>query len=638
MLVAPLYARHKSRDYSAEEDEWSIPWILRFCKLIVAMKYICPISLAVIGFIDFFVTWKYCGIFPLWSASVFGTGISGCFLVFVAYAALYFLLVVCDVPLMLFTTSDPNIKCLLFLMMFSVIFCVSPFMLYAVFAFIFSFQSWTQESSEYNRIKWIFHHIVQYLQNDINTISSDEFSLFFFFALNVCILYVVFAHYVASHIPISGLKYFRIARDRPLRIYIIMFKALIMWLNIQLFQFLMADYPRYSDEWRAMRSKMEKLEIQREHRRQYAQRVASVRRPMNQMNQMNQQTQSRHVGNVWNPTVADSGSTGVAAAGTTSTTQLALDMHTQNQINVRGLDDTEEEDDPSLSSNMDNIENMETGCCDCNGSKSSKESSDSRSNVLPMGCCDFNFKLHGRDSVEYDSMRSNRYDVWANERYFKSLRPPLAILHEIVGSYPQSAALNPMSVNVYNLSQRHLYRYSNETFQKAAADKNPLYALCAIALYGWTIVHTVLFWVCYHWGFKKESQAILSFVYIAEYVALYSIYTILIFNVLHCDRLLTVIYHTSWFDDRLSDIIKSSLLGKRWKSEWANHQDTEQGINEAVMVRLKAFHVHHQRIVGITVQHYMMVQHVVSMSDGVCIQIIGYFRSFCIRCIIWSEL
>lgn len=160
--------------------------------------------------------------------------------------------------------------------------------------------------------------------------------------------------------------------------------------------------------------------------------------------------------------------------------------------------------------------------------------------------------------------------------------------------------------NVYNLSQRHLYRYSNETFQKAVADKNPVYAFSAIALYGWTIMHSALFWVCYHWGFKLQSQPVLSWVYLAEYVTLFCIYGMLIFNVLHCDRILEQIVNTSWFDDRLRDIIKSSLLGEQWKDEWAGRGDGD-AMNHAVMARLQGFQLHFSRMVQITVQHYMML-------------------------------
>ena len=42
-----------------------------------------------------------------------------------------------------------------------------------------------------------------------------------------------------------------------------MFKSLIMWLNIQLFQFLLIDYPRYMNEWQDIKNTMENEEKQR---------------------------------------------------------------------------------------------------------------------------------------------------------------------------------------------------------------------------------------------------------------------------------------------------------------------------------------------------------------------------------------
>lgn len=95
----------------------------------------------------------------------------------------------------------------------------------------------------------------------------------------------------------------------------------------------------------------------------------------------------------------------------------------------RGLESTEEDDDPSLCSIAEDHNVVPGG----NSSCSSSESTDSNTAVFG-GCCDFNFKAH---DVDYDSMRADRYNSWCNERYFKSLRPPLAILHEIVSSYPQ---------------------------------------------------------------------------------------------------------------------------------------------------------------------------------------------------------
>jgi len=555
MLVAPLYARHKGQPRNEVEEEWSIPWILRFCYLIRALKYIFPICLAVIGFIDFFVTWKYCAVFPIFSTSVFETELSGCFLVFAVYGVLYLILLAFDVSPVLFS-GTPTVKCMLFLVTCSLTFCVSPFMLYAIFAAIFSFQSWTIESSEYHRIKWIFLNIVQYLQNDINLIS---------------------------------LKYFRIARDRPLRIYIIMFRAIVQWLNIQLFQFLITDYPRYSSEWRAIRSKMELEEHRRGERRRYVLRPNTLQR--------------YHLRPPSSPCSAGIGC-------------------------LRSLDDTEEYDDPSLSS----------GCCSADiGNASSSgpgSSSESQSESSTDGgsgvCCDFNFKAN---DVQYDSRRSDRYNSWCNERYFKSLRPPLAILHEVVASYPQS---NIDHINVYNLSQRHLYRYSNETFQAAAEIKNPVYAFSAIALYGWTIGHSALFWVCYHFGFKNESHPLLSFVYLAEYIALYTIYGLIIFNVLHCDRLLTVIQNTSWFDGRLSDIIKSSLLDDLRNDDDGDDDNKMDGVdtNAVMMERLRVFHVHHRRMVQITVQHYMMLHilNVVLERQWLSELVIDYlfgFHAFC---------
>eukprot|EP01084_Bolivina_argentea_P087654 158309_1 len=236
MLVAPLYARHKGGSRKTDKDQWSIPLILRFCYLIRALKYIFPLCLVLIGIIDFFVTWKYGQLLPLFWSSVFTSEIKSCLIVFVLYGALYFIILSCDCAPIIIQSQDPKIKCLIFFMLCSIIFCISPFFLYAIFAVIFSFQSWTIESSEYMYIKWIYVNIIQYLQQDINTISK---------------------------------KYFRIARDRPLRIYIIMFKALIMWLNIQLFQFLITDYPRYCDEWENMRHKMEIEEKQRQQRNRY---------------------------------------------------------------------------------------------------------------------------------------------------------------------------------------------------------------------------------------------------------------------------------------------------------------------------------------------------------------------------------
>ena len=193
-------------------------------------------------------------------------------------------------------------------------------------------------------------------------------------------------------------------------------------------------------------------------------------------------------------------------------------------------------------------------------------------------------------------------------------------------------ALCPDYCNVYNLSQRHLYRYSNETYQKAMSNKNPVYAFSAIALYGWTIMHSVLFWVCYHWGFKQESNPVLSWVYLAEYTLLYCIYGMIIFNVLHCDRILDIIQNTSWFDGRLGDIIKSSLLGDQWKSEWGDVGD--ERMNKAVMTRLNAFYVHHQRMVQITVQHYMML-HILNLVlkrpwlSELIIEYLFGFHAFC---------
>ena len=52
-----------------------------------------------------------------------------------------------------------------------------------------------------------------------------------------------------------------------MRIYIIMFRAWIMWLNIQLFQFLIADYPRYCQEWTAIRRRMQIQETRKAERR-----------------------------------------------------------------------------------------------------------------------------------------------------------------------------------------------------------------------------------------------------------------------------------------------------------------------------------------------------------------------------------
>jgi len=366
-----------------------------------------------------------------------------------------------------------------------------------------------------------------------------------------------------------------------LRIYIIMLKALIMWLNIQLFQFLITDYPRYNDEWQAIQSNMALEQHQRADRRRYA-RQRAIRRNVCA-------DTACHLTSVCNPS-------------------------------VRGLDDTEDDEDPSLSSMADH--GLRSG-----SSSSSSDSSESSSTAAVSGCCDFNLK---GNAVEYESTRSERYNKWCNERYFKALRPPLAILHEIMVSYPRQSVDH---CNVYNLSQRHLYRYSNETFQRAASDRNAVYAFSAIALYGWTVVHTVLFWVCYHWGFRQHAEAALSFVFVAEYVALYTIYGMIIFNVLHCDRLLDVIKNTSWFDDRLLAVIRSSLLGDRWRSQMGGDGASEV-MDAAVMARLKTFHVHHQRMVQITLQHYMMLHilNLILQRSWLCELIMEYlygFHPFC---------
>ena len=114
MLVAPLYARHKGEQ--KDEDEWSIPWILRFCYLIRALKYIFPIIIALIGVIDFFITWKYIDIVPLFYVPVFTTTIKSSFLVFFLYAVIYFIVLVFDLAPILCKGSDPKIKSLMFLM------------------------------------------------------------------------------------------------------------------------------------------------------------------------------------------------------------------------------------------------------------------------------------------------------------------------------------------------------------------------------------------------------------------------------------------------------------------------------------------------------------------------------------------
>eukprot|EP01083_Nonionella_stella_P163250 536620_1 len=464
MLVAPLYARHKGASRQLDEDQWSIPWILRFCYLIRALKYIFPMSLAGIGVIDFFVTWKYCSLLPLFWSPLFNTELKACLVVFCSYIVVYLLIITLDIAPALITSKDPKMKCLLGLMMCSVLFCVSPFLLYAIFAFVFSFQTWNIESAEYKYIKWIHVHIVQYLQNDINAMSK---------------------------------KYFRIARDRPLRIYIIMFKALIMWLNIQLFQFLITDYARYNQEWQHM---------------------------------------------------------------------------------IHNMEEDKENDDSCSASDE---------CC-------------SASMPSNSGCCDFNFNKNG--DVSYNSSRIDRYTKWCNERYFLHLRSPLAIMHEIVECYP---ATQIDYVNVYNLSQRHLYRYSNDIFSAALSAKHPMYAYAAIALYLWSTVHTALFWLCYHFGFKRHSDDILGYIYLIEYVALFSIYSMIIFNVLHCDRLLTIIQSTSWFDERLSCTIREALIGNP-------QHDVTLDDARLMMEQLSLFGVHHKRVMQITIQHYMML-HVLNL-------------------------
>lgn len=134
----------------------SLQWLTTCCRL-------CTHS-------DFFVTWKYCGRFPLWSSPVFGSEIKASYVVFVVYGIVYFIIAVSDVAPILFT-NEPRMKCFVLLAMCAVIFCISPFLLYSVFAAAFSFQSWTVESSDYSQIKWIYTNIIQYLQNDINQIS-----------------------------------------------------------------------------------------------------------------------------------------------------------------------------------------------------------------------------------------------------------------------------------------------------------------------------------------------------------------------------------------------------------------------------------------------------------------------------------
>ena len=114
-----------------------------------------------------------------------------------------------------------------------------------------------------------------------------------------------------------------------------MFKSLIMWLNIQLFQFLITDYPRYKQEWSQIREKLE----------------------------------------------------------------------------------AEDEEKQSVQTT----------------SRVCKDEADDRNSSIPpsSGWCDVNFNKDGH--IDYDDIpiKLERYKKWCNDRYFRSLRSPLAIIHEM---------------------------------------------------------------------------------------------------------------------------------------------------------------------------------------------------------------